>query len=71
MKIAGILLMIAGVMLLLAFVFQLPYLYYLLNGKIAAASNLTPLYRILYCLLLIIAGVFLVYYGRKIRRSTF
>ncbi|MGZ5245035.1 MAG: hypothetical protein ACXWDO_04500 [Bacteroidia bacterium] len=66
MKIAGILLMIAGVMMLLATILQLPAIFELLKyGSQKAIAS-----KLIYNVLLLSAGFFLVFIGRKVRRST-
>ena len=62
-RLAGKLLIISGILLLLAFIFQVPYLYQLLkNTKAQASSLLVP---VLWRLGLILAGILLIRAGRR------
>lgn len=63
LRLAGKLLILTGILLLLAFVFQLPYLYEILNDPDAGfAALFVP---VLWRLGLIAAGAFLIHFGRK------
>ncbi|RYD78411.1 MAG: hypothetical protein EOP53_11260 [Sphingobacteriales bacterium] len=68
MKTAGILLMIAGSLLLLAFLFQIPLLIILLKNISAQKSDLFT--RLFYNLLLLAGGIVLIMVGNKVRKSS-
>lgn len=66
MKIAGILLIIAGILMLLGFLFQLPAIIEILKqGNTNAIIK-----KLLYSALLLAGGITLTLIGRKVRRST-
>jgi hypothetical protein len=66
LRLAGILLIVCGILLLLAFAFQVPYLYELV--KTSNGTNL--IVPLLWRIMLIVAGVLLIVAGRNVVRRT-
>jgi hypothetical protein len=66
MNLAGKLLVITGILLLLAFAFQIPYLYHLVRNAVRVHSSLVT--AVVWRLGLIAGGVLLVQTGRRMQR---
>jgi hypothetical protein len=66
MKVAGKLIVLTGILLLLAFAFQVPYLYHLIRS--AARVQVSLVSAVLWRLGLIAGGVLLIQAGKRIQR---